>query len=159
MPVENVHFSNVLTLSGYIRTDGWSDWGPIRLISRKDIQHFADLTNNHQWIHEDDSRCAVESPYGELIAHGVLLVSLMPSLLPEESFRVVGHAVRIIRAIDALRLPAPVFPGNSVHTRVRLLKVYHAQSGKGVVIERQVEVWSLCGTKPAVVCVLKMQYF
>ena len=123
-----------------------------------DITQFADLTNNHQWIHADPDRCVKESPYGGLIAHGLLLVSLLPGLLPKEEFTIVGHKVRIVRAIDNLRLPSPVYPNDIVHTHVRRLKAYAATSGKGTVIEREVELWSRYGIKPAVACTLKLQY-
>ena len=134
-------------------------WGPERIISRDDIDSFANVTNNFQWIHEDDERCLRESPYGAVIAHGLLLVSLIPGLLADEHKPIVGHRVRIIRRIDLLRLPSPVFAGERVHVRSAFVRAYDAPSGKGTVVERDVELWSLSGAKPAVVCRLSLQYF
>lgn len=136
-----------------------TEWGPERIVSRNDIDSFANVTNNFQWIHEDDERCARESPYGRVIAHGLLLVSLIPSLLPETQCRIIGHSVRIIRRIDTLRLPSPVFADERVHVRAHMVRAYPAPSGKGTIIERDVELWSLQGTKPAVTCRLSLQYF
>jgi len=137
----------------------WSSWGPARVVTHDDIHEFGLLTQNRQWIHEDAWRAERESPYGGLIAHGLLLVSLIPSLLPEESFVVVGHSVRIVRGIDQLRLLSPVFPSDTVHARVRLRDARPAPSGKGTILTRDVEVWSTTGAKPAVTCSLSLQYF
>jgi acyl dehydratase len=156
---ETLPFDAPERISKYSTGDTWSGWGATRVVTTRDIREFAKLTGNHQWIHDDANRCASESPYGKLIAHGLLLVALIPSLLPQETFTLVGHRVRIIRAIDHLRLPSPVYPGDTIHARLRRLKTYAAPSGKGTVVEREVEVWSQSGTKPAVTCTLKMQYF
>lgn len=57
-----------------------SDW----LTMRQDtIVQFADVTNDHQWIHVDAARAAAESPYGTTVAHGFLTLSLLPSLLSQ----------------------------------------------------------------------------
>ncbi len=157
--LERVHFTDVDKISAYSTGSQWSEWGRSKLIPPETIRRFADLTCNHQWIHEDEVRCTRESPYGSLIAHGLLLVSFIPALLPKEDCMLWGYNVRVIRGIDRLRLPSPVYPSDSIHARVRRMKAYAAQSGKGTIIERDVEVWSQRGIKPAVACMLKMQYF
>ncbi len=135
----------------------WSVWGPEKYVTGEFIQEFADLTNNHQWIHEESS-CSADGPYGWQIAHGLLVLALVPGLLPDDGALPV-HTLRVIRGIERLRFPSPVYPRNMVRVRVRRLKEYQAPSGKGVVIEREVEVWAKKGKKPALSCVLKLQYF
>ena len=154
-----VIFNDAKTLRAFIHQDAWSSWGKERTVTLEDIRSFGALTDNQQWIHEDQERATREGPYSGLIAHGLLLVSLIPSLLPEEDYVVVGHSVRIVRGIDHLRLPAPVYLGETVHARVRLTNVRSAPSGKGTILTRAVEVWSTVGEKPAVVCSLELQYF
>mgnify|MGYP002609526967 CR=1 FL=1 len=44
------------------------------------INMFADATLDHQWIHVDTERAALESPYGSTIAHGYLTLSMLPYL-------------------------------------------------------------------------------
>ncbi|MDO4216147.1 MAG: MaoC family dehydratase [Bacteroidales bacterium] len=44
------------------------------------INQFADATLDHQWIHVDPARAAVESPYGCTIVHGYLTLSMLPFL-------------------------------------------------------------------------------
>ncbi len=47
-------------------------------ITQEQINQFADSTLDHQWIHVDTERVKTDSPFGETIAHGYLLVSLLP---------------------------------------------------------------------------------
>jgi acyl dehydratase len=56
-------------------TLGTSDWHEI---TQKDVDTFADVTGDHQWIHVDVER-AKETPFGGTIAHGYLTLSLGPS--------------------------------------------------------------------------------
>ena len=52
-------------------------------INQEIINHFADVTFDHQWIHIDHERALVESPYKSTIAHGYLTLSLLPYLLDD----------------------------------------------------------------------------
>lgn len=59
---------------------GESEW---ICVSQDAINHFADATFDHQWIHVDAERAKVESPYQTTIAHGYLTLSLIPHFLDE----------------------------------------------------------------------------
>lgn len=54
---------------------GISDWHPI---TQEQINHFADATLDHQWIHTDEERARTEGPFKATIAHGYLTMSLLP---------------------------------------------------------------------------------
>ncbi len=54
---------------------GISDW---HTITQLQINQFAEATLDHQWIHTDEQRAGIESPFGATIAHGYLTVSLLP---------------------------------------------------------------------------------
>lgn len=153
--VHEIDFMDVGFLQSQI-TSSWSEWGTERLITRSDIDAFGTLTDNHQWIHENDARCKTESLYGEVIAHGLFILTLLPSLLPPESFTLTSYTHRIVRGGE-WRFPAPVFVDDIVHARSRLLTVRLTQ--RGVVLMREIEVWSVNGLKPAVTCSLQLQYF
>ena len=58
---------------------GYSDW---HLITQEQVNEFAEVTGDHQWIHVDIER-AKKSPFGGTIAHGYLTLSLIPPLLHE----------------------------------------------------------------------------
>ena len=49
-------------------------------LTQERINLFADATLDHQWIHVDVERAAVESPYKSTIAHGYLTLSMLPYL-------------------------------------------------------------------------------
>lgn len=55
-----------------------SDW---LTVTQERINHFADATSDHQWIHLDVERAQRESPYGTTIAHGFLTLSLLVPLM------------------------------------------------------------------------------
>lgn len=67
-----------LNLSGKLL--GESEWISV---SQNVINHFADATFDHQWIHVDTERAKKESPYQTTIAHGYLTLSLIPHFLSE----------------------------------------------------------------------------
>lgn len=67
-----------LNLSGELL--GTSEW---LSINQKVINHFADSTFDHQWIHVDADRAKTDSPYQTTIAHGYLTLSLIPHFLDE----------------------------------------------------------------------------
>jgi acyl dehydratase len=47
------------------------------------VDTFADLSNDHQWIHTDVERAEKESPFGTTIAHGNLTLSMIDGFRPE----------------------------------------------------------------------------
>ncbi len=67
-----------LNLSGQLL--GISEWVTI---NQDVINHFADTTFDHQWIHVDTERAKTDSPYQTTIAHGYLTLSLIPHFLDE----------------------------------------------------------------------------
>lgn len=67
-----------LNLSG--QTLGTSKW---LAINQDVINHFADSTFDHQWIHVDTERAKADSPYQTTIAHGYLTLSLIPHFLDQ----------------------------------------------------------------------------
>jgi acyl dehydratase len=59
---------------------GCSDW---LKIDQDRINAFADITDDHQFIHVDKERAKKETPFGATIAHGMLTFSLLvPLMMP-----------------------------------------------------------------------------
>ena len=54
-----------------------------RSVTQADIDAFAEVSGDHQWIHVDPERAKAESPYGMTIAHGNLALSLADSFRAE----------------------------------------------------------------------------
>jgi acyl dehydratase len=58
-------------------TEGTSDWLEI---DQERINAFADVTEDHQFIHVDPEKAAAMSPWGVTIAHGFLTLSMLVKL-------------------------------------------------------------------------------
>ena len=94
---------------------GVSDW---LTVTQDMINRFADLTNDHQWIHVDVDRAARESRFGTTVAHGFLTVSLLSQLM-HQAVEVRGDYKMLINyGFNRLRFVSPV-PSNS-RIRARL---------------------------------------
>ncbi|HVX69513.1 MAG TPA: MaoC family dehydratase [Mycobacteriales bacterium] len=59
------------------QTEGTSEWLEI---TQERINEFADVTEDHQFIHVDPEKAAALSPWGVPIAHGFLTLSLLVKL-------------------------------------------------------------------------------
>jgi acyl dehydratase len=92
---------------------GVSDW---RRITQEDIDRFADVTGDHQWIHVDPDR-AKDSPFGTTIAHGYFTLSLHPALA-DEIVRFEGFAFAVNYGLNKLRFPSPLPAGDRVRMRM-----------------------------------------
>lgn len=99
---------------------GASDW---ITVTQKMIDAFADLTDDHQWIHVDVERARRESQFGETIAHGFLTVSLLPKLA-HEAVEVRGDfKMRVNYGFNKLRFVSPVRAGSKIRGRFTPQKV------------------------------------
>lgn len=101
------------------QTLGVSDW---KEIDQKRIDGFAEVTEDHQWIHVDVDRATAESPYGATIAHGFLTLSLIP-VLCQQNYRVENRKMGLNYGLNKVRFLAPVVVGGRVRVRSELLDV------------------------------------
>src|SRR3954464_13371713 len=86
---------------------GPSEW---REVTQDDINAFADLSGDHQWIHVDVERAKSESPFGGTVAHGNLTLSMIDGFrlqLIEAS----GFVLGVNYGWNKVRFPAPVPAG------------------------------------------------
>lgn len=97
---------------------GYSGWHEI---TQRRVDLFAEATGDHQWIHVDPARAA-DGPFGGPIAHGFMILSLLP-LLTSEVFEVHGRTHAINYRTDRVRFRAPVAVGARVRAAVRLVSV------------------------------------
>src|ERR1700761_5231629 len=85
-----------------------------RTVTQADIDAFAALTGDDQWIHVDQARAA-SGPFGGTIAHGLLTLSLGPRLA-RAVYQIQGMKMGVNYGYDKIRFPAPV----PVNSKVRL---------------------------------------
>lgn len=95
---------------------GVSEWVKI---SQDRINQFADATDDHQWIHVDQEKCKVESPFGQTIAHGYLTISMIP-LMWSQVIEVNNLERMMNYGMEKMRFGQPVLSGQSIRLRISL---------------------------------------
>ncbi|MBV9962295.1 MAG: MaoC family dehydratase [Parafilimonas sp.] len=98
---------------------GVSNW---HVITQEQINKFADATLDHQWIHTDPERAKRESPFKATIAHGYLVLSLIPFFW-KQIVDVQNIKMEVNYGIEQLKFGQAVLVGNEVRCRVSLTSI------------------------------------
>jgi acyl dehydratase len=109
---------------------GTSDWHEV---TQKDVDTFADVTGDHQWIHVDVDR-AKETPFGGTIAHGYYTLSLAPRF-SEQILTLEGFAFAVNYGLNKVRFPAPLPVGGRVRMKGKVAGVEPIQGGAQLTLE------------------------
>ncbi len=103
-----------------------SEW---MTITQERIDQFADVTDDHQFIHVDEA-AAKATPLGSTIAHGFLTLSLLSTLRPSD-WPVLENAEMIFNyGLDKLRFLQPVKAGSRVRVHTKILAVREKRPGQ-----------------------------
>lgn len=114
------------------RTVGPSDW---RTVSQEDIDAFARLSGDDQWIHVDVERARAESPFGTTVAHGNLTLSLIDGFR-RELIATTGFRLGVNYGWNRVRFPAPVPAGARVRASAEVVSVDDAGGGWSQIVTR-----------------------
>ena len=82
-------------------------------LTQERINQFADATLDHQWIHVDPKRAAVESPFKSTIAHGYLTLSMLPYLW-NQIIEVKNLKMMVNYGMDKMKFGQAVKSGQSI---------------------------------------------
>lgn len=126
---------------------GVSSW---HMIDQPRIDTYADVTEDHQFIHVDPERAKTETAFGTTIAHGFLTMSMMSVMSYEVMPAIAGTTMGVNYGFDKLRFISPVRSGKRVRGRfvlaeAKLRKAGELQSRTNVTVEIEAE------DKPALV--------
>ena len=77
------------------------------------INLFADATLDHQWIHVNPEKAAVESPFKSTIAHGYLTLSMLPHLW-NQIIEVNNLKMMVNYGMDKMKFGQAVKSGESI---------------------------------------------
>ncbi|MTD15983.1 MaoC family dehydratase [Nakamurella sp. YIM 132087] len=132
---------------------GTSDWISI---TQQDVNTFADLTGDHQWIHVDVER-ATASRFGGTIVHGYLTLSMV-SQLQLSMFDIQGFGYGLNYGLDRVRFPSPLPTGSRVRLTVELTEVTDVP-GDGVQILLTNTFHREGGDKPVCVAQSLIRYY
>ena len=130
--------------------EGTGEWVEV---TQDRINAFADVTEDHQFIHVDPEACKEMSPWGVPIAHGFLTLSLLTHLsasIPQPAERFDGIVMGVNYGFEKVRFINPV----KVDSRIRAASVVAAVEQKDpntLQVTRTVTVEIDGETKPALV--------
>ncbi len=107
------------------------------------IDRFADVTEDHQWIHTDPERASAESPFKTTIAHGFLTLSLLSVLtdsVDPENMKFPTAKMTVNYGLNKVRFPYPVKAGNRLRARTKIQSVTPIRRGLEIVQEISIEI-------------------
>jgi acyl dehydratase len=107
------------------REIGPSGW---REVTQDDIDAFARLSGDDQWIHVDVDRAKTESPFGTTVAHGNLTLSMIDGLR-RDLIESTGFKLGVNYGWNKVRFPAPVPSGAKVRATAEITSVDDAGGG------------------------------
>ena len=113
-----------------------------RTVTEADVVGFASLTGDWHPQHAD-ATWAAASPFGERIAHGLLVVSLAAGLVPFDPGRVVA-----LRRVSEATFKRPVRFGDTLRVEGRIADLGHGSDEAGLVTF----AWNVVNQDGRVVC-------
>ncbi len=133
------------------RTVGPSEWAEI---NQRQVDQFADLTDDHNFLHVDPDR-ASQTSFGGTIAHGFLSLSLLAPVT--QLLRVTDAATAINYGLDRVRFPAPLPVGRRWRGTAEIVEVTEIKGGVQVKLSAQLEVEG--SERPAVAAECLVRYY
>ena len=104
-----------------------SDWFEV---TQDQVNAFADVTRDHQFIHVDPERARTESPFGGPIAHGFLTLSMLSHFAEQALPPFAEGVIGINYGFDKVRFLTPVPVGAQVRGRFTLSDVKERKPGQ-----------------------------
>jgi acyl dehydratase len=140
-------------LDGYVgKVLGHSAW---REITQADVDTFARLTGDEQYIHIDPA-LAAQGPFGVTIAHGFMTLSWFTGMLWE--IAVVEGAETILNyGLNRVRFPAPAPVGGLIRLKLSIDEVKQVDRGIQVVYGAVFEL--AAAPKPVCVAEVVFRYY
>jgi len=130
---------------------GVSDWTGVE---QEEINTFAKLTGDEQWIHVDPDR-AKDGPFGAAVQHGFLTLGKSTGLL-DQVVKIVDVSVVLNYGLNRVRFPSPLRVGSRFRMHVSLAEAERITGGVQVVYRLEYEVENQ--PKPCCVADLVFRY-
>ena len=130
---------------------GHTDW---QEMTQERVNGFADVTDDHQFIHVDPER-ARATPFGGTVAHGYLTLSLVAPVM-QGLLKVTDAAMGVNYGLDRVRFPAPLPVGKRWRGGGEIVEVSEVAGGIQAKVIVTIEVED--GEKPACVaeCLVRL---
>jgi acyl dehydratase len=131
------------------KDEGTGDWFQV---TQDQVDQFADITHDHQFIHVDPER-AKDTPFGTTIAHGFLTLSMLTHLsasassAPPDPAKYAGMLTGIHNGFNRVRFVSPVKVGSRI--RARAVTASAELKGNAIELTRNITVEIEGEEKPA----------
>lgn len=132
---------------------GTPETGEWLTLDQARINAFADVTEDHQFIHVDPEACAQLSPWGVPIAHGFLTLSLLTKLcasIPQDPKALEGIAMGVNYGFDKVRFVNPVKVGSRIRAS-QVLSAVDQKDPSNLQVTRTITVEIEGEAKPALI--------
>jgi len=114
---------------------GTSEWVQI---TQEDVDKFAEVTGDNQWIHVDPERAA-QTPLGGTIVHGYFTLSLLPKFA-YETYTMEGISFAMNYGSDKVRFLSPVPTGSKLRCRSELTSIEDRNGGVLMKVTSTIEI-------------------
>ena len=108
-------------------------------LDQERINLFADATLDHQWIHVDAEKAAVESPFKSTIAHGYLTLSMLPYMW-NQIIEVNNLKMMINYGMDKMKFGKAVLSGQRIRLRASLQTLQNLRGTTKAEIKIKIEI-------------------
>ena len=152
-----IHYKDEAALQTLLSQE-FGDWSNRIKVDQNMIDQYAELSGDNMWLHIDIERCAKESSYGSTIAHGFLILSLLPRMNGGASRLgdITGFSHMMNYGSDKLRFLAPVRVDSEIHSRSRIKRAEVSESKTKIVLENQ--IYTVGSDTPALIYELMLVY-
>jgi acyl dehydratase len=130
---------------------GYTPW---REMTQDEVDRFAELTDDHNFIHVDPARAA-QTPFGGTIAHGFLSLALLAKAT--QQIEVTDAATSVNYGLDKVRFPAPLPVGARWRAGAEIISVSEIKGGLEAKMTASVEVEG--AERPACVAECIFRYY
>ena len=108
-------------------------------LTQERINLFADATLDHQWIHVNPEKAAVESPFKTTIAHGYLTLSMLPHLW-NQIIEVNNLKMMVNYGMDKMKFGQAVKSGESIRLVADLVSIANLRGNVKAEIKFAIEI-------------------
>ncbi len=124
---------------------GSTDW---KLITQKEINSFAEATEDYQWIHVNTKKVITDSPFKKTIAHGYYSLSLIPKL-SSEIWECKNLKLILNYGTEKIRFISPVICNSFIRASIMVLDAKDYKGG--ILLTSKVTIEIKNNEKPALI--------
>tara|TARA_B100000131_G_C17724328_1_gene454186 strand:+ start:83 stop:544 length:462 start_codon:yes stop_codon:yes gene_type:complete len=124
---------------------GSTDW---KLITQKEINSFAEATEDYQWIHVNTEKVITDSPFKKTIAHGYYSLSLIPKL-SSEIWECKNLKLILNYGTEKIRFISPVICNSFIRASIMVLDAKDYKGG--ILLTSKVTIEIKNNEKPALI--------